>query len=226
MVLNILITSYPKEFQTLKVLALQGDAIISQVQTQEAILHLLGYGLVECNQNNYAIKYNTITNYLRGEYKFERKDLSIDEQKEEIQLRLNDAEMKLRKLIKNQLLGRLGKAEACNQVIAAMEKNPTIFPREIEKARSLSYSQLFDTSVNKMYFSTLKQLIMDNFKIFDFVFEDVDIQTVERHLDTINKSRRCPDHSYPENAQNWSWDDFIHFRESMGWLESILSDYE
>lgn len=226
MVLNILSTSYITEFETLKTLALEGDSTISRVKDREEVLHLLGYGLVDCNQGHYAIKYNTITNYLRGKHKFERSGLSIEEQKEEIQLRLNEAEIRLRKLIKNQLLSRLGRTNACDRVISAMEKNPTIQSWDIEKARDLSYVQLFDTSVNKMYFSTLKQIIVDNYDLFCLVFEDADIQTVQKHLNIINISRRCPDHSYTEDAENWSWNDFLQFRESMGWLESILLNYE
>ena len=63
MILNILMTGYPKEFNTLKILALEGDNVVSQIQDRTALPHLIGYGLVECNQNNYAIKFSTISRF-------------------------------------------------------------------------------------------------------------------------------------------------------------------
>ena len=226
MILNILMTSYPKEFSTLKILALEGDDIVSQIQDKDALFHLIGYGLVEYNQNNYAIKYSTITRFLRGEYRFERQGLSIEEQKEEISLRINNAEMQLRKLVKNTLLSSKGATKAKDAVLLAMENNRAIDDYALDKARTLSYSQLFDPSTNKMYFSCLMGIVLDNLPVFENVFESWDSDVIRKHLSTINYSRRCPDHSYTEDAENWSWSDFESFRASISWLEQILKDYE
>lgn len=226
MILNILMTNYPKEFETLKVLALQGDSIVSQIQEKEALFHLIGYGLIENNQNNYAIKYNTITRFLRGKYRFERVGLSIEEQKSEIQLRVNNAEIQLRKLVKNILLAVYGAKKAKECVINAMQANYAIDSRDITNAESYELSQLFDTSINKMYFSVLRTIIIDNLSTFSNVFEGCSVDMIRDNLNTINISRRCPDHSYTEDAENWTWDDFLKFRESITWLENILKDYE
>ena len=126
MMLNILMKSYPKEFATLKVLALEGDHVISQVQDNNALAHLIGYGMIENNQHNFAIKYSSITNFLKGEYRFERSGLSIEEQKEEIQLRINSAEIQLRQLVKNTLQTYYGVDIAKNKVIQAMQHNVAI----------------------------------------------------------------------------------------------------
>lgn len=226
MVLNILMTNYPIEFNTLKVLALQGDEIVSQIQDKNALSHLIGYGLVENNQNNYAIKYNTIIRFLRGEYRFERQGLNIEEQKSEISLRINNAEMQLRKLVKNTLLSSVGLRKATDAVLDAMNINNAIDSYALRKAESLSYSQLFDPSMNKIYFSCLMGIILDNLQVFVNVFEPWDGDTIRAHLTTINNSRRCPDHSYTEDSEQWSWDDFLRFRESISWLERILKNYE
>lgn len=45
MILNILVTNYPKEFNVLKELALNGGKYISNFVDDNALLHLLGYGL-------------------------------------------------------------------------------------------------------------------------------------------------------------------------------------
>ncbi len=226
MILNILMTGYPKEFSTLKVLALQGDSIISQIQDKDSLFHLIGYGLVEYNQNNYAIKYSTITHFLRGEYRFERQGLSVEEQKEEISLRINNAEMQLRKLVKNTLQSVKGTQKAKDAVITSMSSNRAISDSDLSRAQTLSYVQLFDPSMNKMYFSLLMGIILDNITVFENVFEASDETTIRKNLSVINSARRCPDHSFTENSENWSWDDFEKFRASISWLENILSNYE
>lgn len=226
MVLNILMKGYPKEFATLKHLALEGDDIISQIQDKTALPHLIGYGLVEHNQNNYAIKYSTISRFLRGEYRFERQGLSIEEQKAEIHLRINNAEMQLRKLVKNTMLMTLGANKAKQRVLNAMQNNHAISPADCNKANNMTYSQLFDASTNKIYFSLLEGIILENLPIFSYVFESFDESIIKKNLTTINLSRRCPDHSYTEDAENWSWEKFQKFRDAMTWLESILKSFE
>ena len=226
MILNILQISYLQEFNTLKTLALEGDSIVAQIKTPNELQHLLGYGLVEHNCSNYAIKYNTITSYLRGEYKFERIGLSIEEQKEEINLRVNSAEIQLRKIIRNILQSSKGSVKAKEIVISSMEKNQAVNYADIEKAKKLTYSQLFDTSVNKMYITVLKRIISDNYELFNNVFDSESKDIVLDHLQEINDARRCPGHSYEEGAEKWSWENFERFRKSMLWLEPILKNYD
>ncbi len=69
-------------------------------------------------------------------------------------------------------------------------------------------------------------IIIDNLSTFSNVFEGCSVDMIRDNLNTINISRRCPDHSYTEDAENWTWDDFLKFRESITWLENILKDYE
>ena len=226
MILNILVTSYPKEYNTLKVLALNGDEIIAQTQDKEMLLHLIGYGLVEHNQGNYAIRYNTISNYLRGVYKFEQTGIGIEEQKEEIQFRVNQAEMQLRKLVRNTLRSNYGVTQAKEIVLDAMRKHPSVNDRNVKKAEELDYKSLFDTSQNTLYFSMLSDIVVDNYNDFSNIFENENPKTVKNHLKTINFARRCADHSFTEDAGNWSWDKFEQFRESISWLEDILNAYE
>ena len=127
---------------------------------------------------------------------------------------------------KNTLLTLYGAKKAKECVINAMQANYAIDSRDITNAESYELSQLFDTSINKMYFSVLKTIIVDNLSAFSYVFEGCSVDMIKNHLNTINISRRCPDHSYTEDAENWTWDDFLKFRESITWLENILKDFE
>ena len=226
MILNILMISYPTEFATLKVLALDGDAIISQIQDQEALQHLIGYGLIDHNSNRYAIKYDTILRFLRGEYKFERQGLDLEEQKLEIWLRVNSAEIKLRKIVRNNLKNFLGIEKAKCRVLLAMENYPAISERDLRNAESLDYNKLFDPSINKMYIGLMKNIISENITLFENTFEGETAETIRNNLDVINSARICADHAFTEESENWSYDRFKGFRVSMTWLERILSEYE
>ena len=59
MILNILVTNYPKEFNVLKELALNGGKYISNFVDDNALLHLLGYGLIENVDGIYKIRFKT-----------------------------------------------------------------------------------------------------------------------------------------------------------------------
>lgn len=120
----------------------------------------------------------------------------------------------------------LGATKAKNRVLDAMKNNRAISESDIDKASKLNYSQLFDASTNKIYFSLLEGIILENLSLFSNIFESFDERTIKKNLTAINLARRCPDHSFTEDAENWSWDNFKRFREGMDWLENILKAFE
>lgn len=226
MVLNILITSYPQEYNVLKEIALNGDKNIAQFIDDKALAHLLGYGLVEVDNGHYSIKFNTIKRYLQGQYKFEREGLTIQEQKEEIQFRIDAAEVKLRSVIKNILQATQGATKAKSIILTAMSHSKAISQGDITRAQTLTYSQLFDPSVNKIYFSLLSIIIEENINLFTNVFNQEAVNDIKDKLTILNQARRVPDHSYTEKSENWTDEKFVQFRKTMSWLENILADYD
>ncbi len=60
MFLEILQASYPREYDTLKILATDGDGQLSRVLDNAQIVHLTGYGLIEKNGKRFAIRYDTV----------------------------------------------------------------------------------------------------------------------------------------------------------------------
>lgn len=138
MILNILVTNYPKEFNVLKELALNGGKYISNFVDDNALLHLLGYGLIENVDGIYKIRFKTIERYLLGKYKYERTNLTIEEQKQEIQYRINSVEMSLRKLVKNTLATLKGINKAKELVLKVMTEHTAIQSYDLTKANSLS----------------------------------------------------------------------------------------
>ena len=229
MILAILITDYPTEYSTLKLLAIEGDRYISKIKTSQELHHLIGYGLVENNQQNYCIRYNTVNRYLSGKYQFERIGLSLEDQKSEISHRLGAAEISLRKLIKRNLKQFMGASAGKQVVINAMQKNnASNISSIIHKAQSLDFDTgLFDPSLNPgLYLSVLSIIIQDNLQCFQFTFNNTNAADIQKHLEVLNKSRRCPAHSYDDDSVAWTDEDFNQFRISMKWLEEIIQANE
>lgn len=226
MVLNILQTNYEKEFNTLKVLATEGDRIISLTTDKHALNHLIGYGLIESTNDEYSIRFETIERYLQGKFKFERKGLTIEQQGEEINLRFGGGERGLRNLIRNTLRTNKGLVGAKKSVVSAMRNND-LGKRYADKAEELDYNQLFDVTINKgLPFSVLIEIVKSNFDIFSYIFEGEEKEVVLNHLYVLNKSRIPDSHNADEKAEGWTDKDFERFRESISWLEHILENFE
>lgn len=225
MILNILVNSYPTEFKILKEIAINGDNFVSNFVDDNALLHLIGYGLVESDSGHYIIKFNTIAHYLKGKYKFERMPSTIEEQKEEIQYRINIVEMTLRNLVKTTLKVLKGTDEAKKIVLNAMSSHPAINAKDINDAQTMAFYQLFDPSLNKIYFSLLSKIILDNIDMFVNIFNSASTTEISQHFNMINKARRVPDHSYTEKSERWGIEDFLEFRKSISWLEKAIEMY-
>ena len=76
--------------------------------------------------------------FLLGKYKYERTNLTIEEQKQEIQYRINSVEMSLRKLVKNTLATLKGINKAKELVLKVMTEHTAIQSYDLTKANSLS----------------------------------------------------------------------------------------
>jgi len=227
LILGILVNNYPKEYSVLKILAVDGDKQISQLVDNNSIVHLLGYGLIDSNQGNYAIKYDVVKRYLQGKYKFERTNLTMDEQKTEIFFRVDAIEIKLRSIVRNTLMTIMGASSAKNAVIKAMEGfiGKSLSENDVNKAKSLTYIQLFDTSVNKLFLPILSQIINNNFNHFVNIFHAIDRYSLMDILSIINGARRVAFHGFTDKSENWSIVDFYKFREKISLLENTIEDY-
>ena len=107
-----------------------------------------------------------------------------------------------------------------------MREHNAIQSYDITKASSLQYNELFDPSVNKIYFSVLSKIVINNFTLFSNIFAGTSMSELQADFDIINKARRVPDHSYTESSQNWTQNDFLQFRASISKIEEKLKDYE
>lgn len=247
MILAILQTSYPQEYETLRILATDGDGQLSRVMNNAQIVHLIGYGLIERNGERFAIRYDTVKRFLQGKYKFERTGLTFAEQAEEIYTRMNDGELRLRALVRRNLYAHRKHLDPKQAFLSAMAAHKAVTEGQKRVAAGLEYKDLFDSTVNKgCYFKVLAFAIEQNYDtVFSAIFdqdqeatdhkpeykgeyeEPYDKTTVITALkERFNEYRQIPAHPVPEDAKGWNNAKFEEFRNDMLWLEKILSDNE
>ena len=228
MILEILQRSYPREYDTLKILATNGDEQLFRVLDNPQIVHLIGYGLIEKNGERFAIRYDTVKRFLQGKYAFERTGLNFKEQALEINTRMNDGELRLRALVRRTLNAHKKSINPKQAMIDAMRAHSKITAEQISIAQGLDYKDLFDPTVNRgCFFLVLVFAIEQNYDtVFSAIF-DMDKDTVIEILKKrFNRYRQIPAHPIDQDAKNWSDADFAQFRIDMKWLETILSDNE
>lgn len=228
MILEILQRSYPREYDTLKILATNGDEQLFRVLDNPQIVHLIGYGLIEKNGERFAIRYDTVKRFLQGKYAFERTGLNFKEQALEINTRMNDGELRLRALVRRTLNAHKKSINPKQAMIDAMCAHSNITAEQISIAQGLDYKDLFDPTVNRRcFFLVLVFAIEQNYDtVFSAIF-DMDKDTVIEILKKrFNRYRQIPAHPIDQDAKNWSDADFAQFRIDMKWLETILSDNE
>jgi len=228
MILEILQTSYPLEYNTLKILATDGDGQLFRVLDNAQIVHLMGYGLIEKNGERFAIRYDTVKRFLQGKYVFERTGLNFKEQALEINTRMNDCEPRLRALVRRTLNAHKNELNPKQAVLDAMAAHPTVTEGQKRVAAGLKYRELFDPTVNHgCYFLVMVLAIEQNYDTVFSVIFDQDKNTVINTLKgRFNRYRQIPAHPIDEGAKNWSDEEFNQFRVDMSWLESILTDNE
>ena len=228
MILEILQASYPKEYETLKILATDGDQQLSRVLDTAQIVHLTGYGLIEKNGDRFAIRFDTVKRFLQGKYAFERTGLSFREQALEINTRMNDSELRLRSLVRRTLNAHKKALDPKGAVLHAMRSHSAINQNQISDAEKMNYKQLFDPTVNKAcYFMVLVFIIEQNYEsVFSALFDDKKETVISRFKTRFNRYRQIPAHPIDEDARNWSNDDFDTFRADMIWLENFLDENE
>lgn len=224
MILLILQESFPKEYNVLKILATKGDTDIVGTQDQYSLLHLLGYGLVDDNQGQYAIKFETVKRFLEGKYQFEVEGLSTKEQNQEISLRINDIETELRRIVRQNLKAKYGSKTAMSMVLSAMSSNNSA-KGFLKTAQKLEYNQLFDPSLNGgCYLSVINDIIEKNYMDFSNLFENAVEKDVVMALKCLNKCRRAPAHSFDEESEKWTESEFMEFRKAASLIEGCLQE--
>lgn len=180
-ILKVLEDYYPEENKFLQELALGNNKNLHTYDPQ-MIAHLLGYGIIESNQDLLGFKVEVLENYLSRKYSYKRLNLTNEEKWAEISERRNQLEPKLRSIVKIQLKARYGNG-ARQKVLDCMR------PDLKSRYQHLPYNDLFDPKKCEVYFSMLGKLIDRHWEAcFKNIFSK-DKGTVKAFFTIINKLR-------------------------------------
>lgn len=214
MLLIVLHDYYNDEYEMLKYLAL-GDMKtfyeffnISPYYTT----HLLGYSIVEKNNNEFSFKIETVKEHLINKYKYQKLSLSPQEMFKEISERRNILEPKLRHIVRTQLTASFGKKDAKNIILETMGE-----PRK-SKQNVLSYDELFDPRKSTIYFEDLRKLILKHWSVFKNIFE-IDVHNFDIMMAAINKYRA------DAHAKELTQDEMNYFRYCISKIEEKVNEF-
>lgn len=182
-ILGVLVDYYPREYDLLKVLALDGsDKFKSELQFADcSIDHLLGYCLIKKEKDDYYIRIKAIEKHLQQKYKFDKTYSDISEIYSMVATRRCAIENKLRSLIGMQYALHYGKS-AKRTLMDAIEKTTK---DDTQKAK-LECADL-KGAMQELYFLQLKILIEKDWAWYERLFSD---KTKFGYFsDVINKNR-------------------------------------
>ena len=209
-ILKVLEDYYPEENRFLQELAL-GNLRDSDTYDPQMMAHLLGYGIIESNQELLEFRVEVLKNYLARKYSYKRLNLTNEEKWAEISERRNRLEPQLRSIVKMQLRGKYGNG-AKQKVLDCMRPDLQV------KYQKLQYNDLFDPKKCEVYFSMLGNLID---KYWEVCFKNIfskNRQTMKAFF-TIISALRLECHAAPVTD-----DELENFRGTIAQLEKEIAN--
>lgn len=215
MILQVLMDWYPDEYEMISFLALGDVDSFNEFANSHSSYtkHLIGYGLLQQSKNGYAFNIEAIKEYLITKKKYQRINLTKEEQIEEIANRRNKIEKGLRVLVKNVLKMSYGKKRASEKALTAIPSSRR------NSIADTNIDNILHKDNSPLYFIDLKNIISREWSIFENTF-DVEKKKVEIVLEDINKFGRPDAH-----AKSIKRNEFDQLRLHFSYLESIIEEW-
>lgn len=210
LILNILEKWYPEEYNLLELLAIHGSGKFKEEITSldNEINHLIGYGILKEDRGNYYITISSISDYIKERYKSKMKPNSKEAVWQKVSLERNTIETALRKLIITTLISNLGKKNAKERILAAID----------EKRRSnLIEKDIKYIFENYLFLLDLKNIITREWTLFQNIV--VDKSKFTTFIDVINKYR------IDAHAKSISDDDYAILIIAFKWFNDMLDEF-
>lgn len=215
MMLTVLQEWYPDEYEMLTYLANGEYESFEELALNHSqyTKHLIGYGLIQQGTGGYAFNLDILSNHLSNKHKHQKINLSNEEKLSEISSRRNNLEKNLRFIIRTVLKANLGNVKAKEKVLAAIPSGRR------DKLVGKSLSEILDKGDSPLFFLDLKNIMNNNWDIFQNIFE-LEKQKVIFILDDINSIGRPDAH-----AKEISKDDFSQLRLHFQKMEPIIAEF-
>ncbi|WP_289091583.1 hypothetical protein [uncultured Bacteroides sp.] len=213
MVINVLHEYYPDEYEMLTMLAIGNKQQFQEFATiPEYTSHLLGYNILDKNNNVYTFKIETLKNYLENKNRYSKIHLTKQEKLKEISERRNTIEPKLRKIIRSVFISKFGEAEAKKKILSILGASAE------HKYYAYSLKEVLDPNKAQIYFEDLRKIISKHWDEFKHIFGN-DNETFNSYMKNINKYRA------DAHAKDISDDEMSEFRISASKIEKFIKDF-
>jgi len=216
MILEVLEKHYPDEYVMLESLSL-GDDEFFYSYAEESInytSHLLGYGILKKNRDNFDFRIDTLKKYLQKQNKYKKLKQTNKEKLQEISERRNKLEKNLRKLVRKQLRYHLSVTQAREEVLKLYDN------KKRKQLSRLDYIDLFNARKGHIFFDQLRQLMRKFWnECFKNIFES-DVEKFNSRMQIINELRVGDAH-----AAEITDSEMQSFRGAMTWLEKRVREY-
>jgi hypothetical protein len=214
MILGVLKSFYPSEFDMLKYIALDDMKTFNELAelSPEFTNHLIGYKIIDKNNSHYSFKIDAIKDYLLTKHKYEKALDTPQERIREISERRNSLEPKLRKIVRNQLQAHYGKSEATNHYLSILGD-----PRKSQYS-SNSFNELFDAKICQIYFEDIRKTIIKHYEVFKNIFGS-NKDDFDHKMQTINKYRS------DAHAKEITKEEMDVFRLCISYVENKIEEF-
>lgn len=212
-ILGVLQDYYPAEYELLKTLALDGSLAFKKKLGfgESAAAHLLGYCLIEKYDDDYFVRIQSISKYIKDKYRYDKSLTSWEEKRTRISIRRNDIELKLREIISTQFQLKFGKK--AKEHLATQLRNTTTDTTQETKILSRD----FKSAMQEIYFSQLKTLVTKNWSDYERLFNDR--VKFEQFFDIVNSFRA------DAHAKELSEEDEAILNIAFKYFENALKDF-
>lgn len=215
LILNILREYYKLEYEVLQKIAIGNpDNLQYNSVSQKTISHLIGYGLIKLNeQGKPDLTIDAVGKYLREHSEITPRGLTNDEKCQFIMKNIGELENRLRKLIQLTLSIKFRNDEikAKSAFIESIQNDNN----RKEKLKSISFRELFTGTNSEVYFYDLRRFVDDNWKEFEYIFQDKNEFTYNSNL--ANQARKDAAHFKPISD-----DSFAKGTKAIKYLDDLI----
>lgn len=211
MILGVLKTWYPKEYELLEILAIDGVQELKKNLEYKAkeMQHLLGYGIVKEINENFYITINAVDLFLENSHRMQGKMTTKEQAWSEVSKRRNILEDKLRRIMFLGMTMQYGNKKVKGKLLEVIDTGR----KEREKLQDLEINDLIE---NHFYLLDVKQVILKNWSLFDVTF--IDKVKFENFLDTVNKYR------IDAHAKAIEESDLLMLTLAFNWFDERIKD--
>ncbi|MFD0861813.1 hypothetical protein ACFQ1M_06310 [Sungkyunkwania multivorans] len=210
LIIQVLKNWYPEEYELLEHFAL-GKANLKTSESDIITEHLIGYNLLEKDNDNYFIKIDIIRDYIKNKTQKVPADISTSDKWKKITEKRGLGEQKLRELIKLNLKLQFGNVKGRIEFLKIIDSSS----RRFERLSALNLDEILDGK-NEIYLDDLKKFVLQKWNIFEKVF--IDKQLFDIYLTLINR------HRVDAHAKEINNDDFQAVLIASNWLLEKLNE--